>query len=64
MSVREVNFASTTAETFENLKKAGRVRGIFDNRYLQALKEGVEYWDGTKWVKTPTEIQRPKIADK
>ncbi len=56
MSVNEVKFASPTPETFETLKKEGKVHGVFDTKYLQRLKEGVEYWDGMRWVKRPAGI--------
>lgn len=58
MSVNEVKFASPTPETFETLKKEGKVHGVFDARYLQAMKKGVEYWDSKSWVKTPTGIRQ------
>ncbi|HEY9165684.1 MAG TPA: hypothetical protein VIS48_05930 [Candidatus Kryptonia bacterium] len=62
MSVRDVKFASPTPETFETLKKEGKVRGVFGMHYLQALKKGVEYWNGARWVHVPTMIQRGPFA--
>ncbi len=31
------------------LAKEGKVRGAIDNTYLEALKNGIRYWDGKGW---------------
>ena len=33
--------------------------GRIDAAYLAALKDGVRYWDGGKWVKEAVRIRRP-----
>lgn len=56
MRVVDVKYNSGTVRTFEELRSKGLVHGAFDQKYLDALKEGVRYWNGKEWVKTPTKI--------
>ena len=63
MEVREVKFSSPTPETFEALKKEGKVRGVFGPAYLGELKKSVRYWDGSKWVDFPTKIHPIDLAN-
>ncbi|MCL5020423.1 MAG: hypothetical protein M1339_01910 [Bacteroidetes bacterium] len=38
------------------MEKQGMVKGELDQAYLDRLKNGVRYWNGNEWVKTPTPI--------
>ncbi len=57
MKVHQVKYWSTTPETFQALKKEGKVSGTFGDQYLVMLKYGVRYWNGNKWVKDATKIK-------
>ncbi|MBW7889270.1 MAG: hypothetical protein H3C35_13090 [Bacteroidetes bacterium] len=51
MSVITVKFVSNTERTHQRLKAERKLHSIFDDKYLENLKNNVEYWDGEKWDK-------------
>ncbi len=57
MSVREVKIISNTETLYAKLKREGKVSGTMGTKYLENLKNGVRYWNGSAWVKTPTSIE-------
>ena len=59
MAVVDVKYTSPTPETFDTLKRKGKVQGTFDQQYLTNLKNGVRYWNGVEWVRKPTRVIRP-----
>lgn len=62
MGVRQVKYVAPTEQTYAMLKREGKVRGTFGEEYLEDLKDGVEYWDGKEWEKTPTKIIHSAIG--
>ncbi len=64
MSVREVKIISNTEVLYAKLKREGKVTGTLGAKYLENLKNGVRYWNGSEWVKTPTRIEHSEIAAK
>ncbi len=41
------------------LVNEGKLTGKLDQSYLDALKDGVRYWDGKEWRKQVTMVQTP-----
>ncbi len=62
MSIREVKFISPAEDTYAKLKREGRLHGTLDKKYLENLKNGVRYWNGSAWVKTPMKTEHEAIA--
>lgn len=62
MAVEQVKYNDPTPETFQMLKKEGKLKGNLDKQYLENLKNGVRYWDGKEWVKKPTRILHSELA--
>ena len=57
MQILDVKFIGPTEQTYAKLKREGKLQGTFDRKYLENLRNSVEYWDGRKWVKKPTKIK-------
>lgn len=50
--------STNTADSFHaELASAGIVKGTIDKAYLDALKDGVRYWDGREWQKERTMVR-------
>ncbi|MDP1675501.1 MAG: hypothetical protein Q8L88_01455 [Bacteroidota bacterium] len=50
MSVKMVKFNTGTERTHKQLKEEGKIHSMFNQQYLNNLKNNVQYWDGEKWV--------------
>lgn len=59
MAVREVKSTTGAELLYQRKVRAGLMTGRIDAAYLAALKDGVRYWDGGKWVKEAVRIRRP-----
>ncbi len=66
MKVLDVKYSSETLKLRQKLVTEGKIKGTFDNAYLENLKNGVRYWDGTSWQKEPTMVKHEweKIANR
>lgn len=62
MSVREVKSATATDRLHRVLAADGKVQGTIDAAYLQRLKEGVRYWDGSEWRKEVTRVRHTPVT--
>lgn len=58
----EVKSTTRTDQLYERKAKEGLVKGTIDVAYLNALKDGVRYWDGEKWVKEAVRIRHKQLA--
>jgi hypothetical protein len=56
MAVRAVRINTGTEAVHKRLKDEGRITSVMGLAYAEDLKRGVRYWDGQKWVSTPTRI--------
>ncbi len=57
MRILEVKFNSPTETTHKKLKTEGKIHSTFDEKYLENLKNGVEYWDGERWMKEVVQVK-------
>jgi hypothetical protein len=57
MKVLEVKYSSNTLKLRQELIAKGKIKGTFDDAYLEKLKNGVRYWDGKEWQKEPTMVK-------
>jgi hypothetical protein len=57
MRVLEVKYDSQTLQLRQKLLNEKKIKGTFDSRYLQDLKNRVAYWDGLKWRKEITKVK-------
>jgi hypothetical protein len=55
--ILEVKSTSGTDQLYGRKVKEGLVKGTIDAAYLNALKGGVQYWDGKEWVKEALRIK-------
>lgn len=51
LSVIDVKPSDVTRRLYHQLFKEGRLKNRLDNAYLETLKKGVRYWDGSGWRK-------------
>lgn len=56
MSVKDVKYGSDSPRIHEFLRKKGIISSSFNDHYLENLKNGVLYWDGSHWQKKPTMV--------
>lgn len=61
LSVLDLKYSSGTLRLRQRLIAEGKLRGTFDQGYLENLKNGVRYWDGREWRKNVTGIQQPTL---
>jgi hypothetical protein len=47
-----------TAHLYAQLVAEGRLKGVMDEAYMEALKSGIRYFDGSAWTATPTWMGR------
>jgi hypothetical protein len=57
MKVVDVKYSSNTLRLRQQLIDGGKIKGTFDDAYLNNLKNGVRYWDGKSWQKEPTMVK-------
>lgn len=57
MKVVQVKSDDAGPAVYEKLVKQGKLTGKLDQKYLDDLKKGVRYWDGTEWVKEAVKIR-------
>ncbi|MDI6767813.1 MAG: hypothetical protein QME52_13415 [Bacteroidota bacterium] len=57
MEVLSVKYSSETLKLRQKLIAEGKIKGTFDDAYLENLKNGVRYWDGKEWQKEPTMVK-------
>ena len=60
MRILEVKFSTADVVLHQKLKKEGKISSTLDEKYLDNLKNGVEYWDGKTWKKEYTRITQDK----
>jgi hypothetical protein len=58
MNCVKVRVADQFADIHRRLEKQGKLKKKIDQKYLEDLRKGVQYWDGEKFVKEPTMNQR------
>ena len=58
MEIIEVKYDSETLRFRQDFINSGKLKGTFDDAYLENLKKGVRYWDGKTWQKEPTLVKR------
>jgi hypothetical protein len=61
MKVLEVKYSSETLRLRQKLIDEGKIKGTFDDAYLENLKNGVRYWDGKEWQKEPTMVKHSVV---
>ncbi len=44
------------SELHKRLANEGRIRGWYDERYVEQLRDGLRFWDGKEWRKQPVVI--------
>lgn len=62
--ILEVRSTTWTDQVYARKVKQGLLKGTIDAAYLDALKNGVRYWDGEKWVKEAVKMRLRKVAQK
>jgi hypothetical protein len=58
MTALTVKYEDITLLGRNDLITQGKVAGKIDQSYLDNLKNGVRYWNGTSWQKEPTMVKR------
>ncbi len=58
MMIDRVKFITRTEWIHKKLKDEGKIHSVFNDQYLENLKNNVEYWDGEKWSKRPVRVQQ------
>ncbi len=58
MAVRAVRINTGTEAAHKKLKEEGKLTSELNLEYAENLRRGVRYWDGEKWVATPTKVHR------
>ncbi len=59
MALREVKSTTGTELLYQQKLRDGLVSGRIDHDYLAALKDGLRYWNGERWVKEAVRIRHP-----
>jgi hypothetical protein len=54
LAIREVRNSHAYMLMHENARRAGKITSVLDADYFEALRQAVLYWDGERWVNTPT----------
>lgn len=49
--------SSNTDRLHEELRRQGKITSTLDQAYLENLRQGVRYWDGSQWVKQVTKVK-------
>lgn len=59
MIVKEVKSTNITKTVHARLVAEGKIKSKLDKAYLENLKNGVRYWDGTEWRKEVVRVKHP-----
>lgn len=62
--ILEVRSTTWTDHVYARKVNEGLLKGTIDAAYLDALKNGVRYWDGEKWVKVAVKITNREVVQK
>jgi hypothetical protein len=57
MEIVEVKYDSETSRLRKEFIARGKLTGTMDKPYLENIKNGVRYWNGTSWQKEPTMVK-------
>jgi hypothetical protein len=58
MVVKQVKAVSGYEICHGNLVRSGEIRSVLDDSYFDALRRGVRYWDGERWVQNVVMAKR------
>ncbi len=62
LEIREVLPIDGIESVHADLLKKGKITSRFDQSYMDALKNSVEYWDGHSWHKGYCRVEQPVAA--
>lgn len=63
LRVIDVKPADVTRRLYQRLFREGKLKKRLDSAYLEALKQGVRYWDGKGWRKEVVGVGIKPLAD-
>jgi hypothetical protein len=64
LQILEVKSTDVTDRLYARKAREGLVKGKIDAAYLNALKNGVRYWDGREWRKEVVKVQHESVTMK
>jgi hypothetical protein len=62
LQILEVKSTDVTNRLYGRKVREGLVKGKIDAAYLNALKNGVRYWDGREWRKEAVKVQHQSVT--
>jgi hypothetical protein len=60
MAIVQVKSKNPTDRLHARLRKEGRITSVMGPDYLEQLRRGARYWDGSGWRDTPTIVANPE----